>query len=73
MRMLPAAAIPEGSVISMEESPGFPGVKNVRITHIENSTPVPGRIMWTCEGDYEGVIYIEVGGAQRIEVVELPK
>lgn len=61
MRMLPAAAIPKGSVVLLEGA-------DFDIQKVENATPMPGRITWTSQAGRS----VEVGGAQRVEVVSLP-
>lgn len=59
---LPAAAIPEGSIVEIPEE------GEVLIDHIENGTPRPGKVTWFAK---DGTRYI-VGGSTKIQVVKYP-
>lgn len=66
--ILPAAAIPEGSVVSIpSDEPGLISLR-IQIQSIENSTPRPGKITWY---DAENNKYI-IGGNVKIEVISFP-
>ncbi len=64
--ILVAAAIPEGSLVKIPALLGK--VEEMRIDHVENSTPRPGKITWRDTNGLEVII----GGNVRIEVLELP-
>lgn len=61
MRKLPAAAIPKGTVVLLDGA-------HFGIQKVENATPVAGRITWVSQVGRR----VEVGGADRIQVVSLP-
>lgn len=70
-RYLPAAAVPVGAVVRLPERPprmDRESFRELAIIAVHNADPRPGRIRWeTVEsGD------VEVGGADRVEVVSLP-
>lgn len=65
-RTLPAAAVPFGAVVRIPKENNI----EVCIGAIDNSSPRPGRITWY---DYDHVLIIEVGAADLVEIVSIPK
>lgn len=61
MRRLPAAAIPKGATVQMEDGP------EVTISKVRSSDPIAGRITWE-----DGTREYEIGAAVRVQVVSLP-
>lgn len=65
MRILVAAAVPEGAVVRLPYGNTFDEFK---ITRIENSTPVAGKITWYTDTLQSMV----VPASLRVDVKELP-
>ena len=62
-RFLPAAAIPEGSVVRVPESD-----QDIFVDIVVNSTPHPGVITWV---DNKAIEF-EIGAATQVEIVSIP-
>lgn len=66
VRVLPAAAVPRGSVLLLEREEGGPR-SPVTVLAIANATPRVGRLTWTTP-----LGPVEIGAATDVEVVSLP-